>query len=392
MALRRPLLYHRPDGRRRRALLAETMPMAQPADLLVADPATVPSITVEIASVATAVPEHIVTQDDATERARKVYPQYARLEALYTNTGITTRYSVEPVPWHLTTHTWEERSEIYQRNALDLLERVARQSIAEASLTPRDIDIIVTNTITGLSIPSLEARLMNRLAFRPDVERLPIFGLGCGGGVGGLARSVRMAQARPGSNVLFLTVDLCSLCLRVNDPSLAMFVAAALFGDGAAGVVLSSHVGDKRAKGAGRVRVGAQGEYFWSKTEHIMGWDIKNDGFGVVLSPELPTLLRDRLGEALFPFLAREGLSLEDFDGFLLHPGGSKVLDTAEDSLGLTRDQIRYSWQVLKDYGNMSSATALFVLKAALADKARGRFLLAAFGPGFSAYFIVLEL
>ena len=106
-------------------------------------------------------------------RARKVYPQYARLEALYTNTGITTRYSVEPVPWHLTTHTWEERSDIYQRNALDLLERVARQSIAEAGLTPRDIDIIVTNTITGLSIPSLEARLMNRLAFRArDAARI----------------------------------------------------------------------------------------------------------------------------------------------------------------------------------------------------------------------------
>jgi alkylresorcinol/alkylpyrone synthase len=348
--------------------------------------------TVEIASVATAVPEHMVTQEDAKFRAQKVYPQYARLEALYTNTGIDTRYSVEPVPWHLTTHTWEERTASYQRNALDLLEQVATQSVAEAGLALRDIDVIVTNTITGLSIPSLEARLMNRLSFRPDVERLPIFGLGCGGGVGGLARATRMAQARANANVLFLTVDLCSLCLRVNDPSLAMFVSAALFGDGAAGVVLRSHTGDRAAKGAGGARVGALGEYFWSKTEHIMGWDIKNDGFGVVLSPELPSLMRERLGEALFPFLAREGLSLADFDGFLLHPGGSKVLETAEDSLKLSRDQIRYSWQVLKEYGNMSSATAMFVLKAALADKAQGRYLLAAFGPGFSAYFIVLEL
>ena len=362
------------------------------AELLAAERAAASTtLVVEIASVATAVPEHVVTQDDATERARKVYPQYARLEALYTNTGIETRYSIEPVPWHLTTHTWEERSEIYQRNALDLLEQVARQSIAEAGLTPRDIDIIVTNTITGLSIPSLEARLMNRLAFRPDVERLPIFGLGCGGGVGGLARSVRMAQARPGANVLFLTVDLCSLCLRVNDPSLAMFVAAALFGDGAAAVVLRSRAGNGAVRSGG-ARISAQGEYFWSGTEHIMGWDIKNDGFGVVLSPELPTLLRDRLGEALFPFLASEGLSLQDFEGYLLHPGGSKVLETAEASLGLSRDQLRYSWQVLKNYGNMSSATALFVLHAALADGARGRHLLAAFGPGFSAYFIVLDL
>jgi alkylresorcinol/alkylpyrone synthase len=366
--------------------------MAQPADLLAADPATVPAVTVEIASVATAVPSHIVGQQEAAERAQRVYPQFKRLDALYTNTGIDRRYSVEPQDWYLQPRTWEERMGSYQRHALDLLEEVATRSVAGAGLALRDIDIIVTNTITGLSIPSLEARLMNRLGFRPDVERVPIFGLGCGGGVGGLARATRMAQARPGANVLFLTIDLCSLCLRVNDPSLAMFVSAALFGDGAAGVVLRSHAGDKRAKGTSRARIGAQGEYFWSKTEHIMGWDIKNDGFGVVLSPELPTLMRERLGEALFPFLARAGLSLEDFDGFLLHPGGSKVLETAEDSLGLARDQIRYSWQVLKEYGNMSSATAMFVLEAALADDAHGRFLLAAFGPGFSAYFVVLEL
>ncbi len=286
---------------------------------------------VEIASVATAVPSYVVGQEEVAERARKVYPQYARLDALYTNTGIDRRYAVEPQEWYLTPRTWEERTASYQRNALELLERVATQAVAEAGLALRDIDIIVTNTITGLSIPSLEARLMNRLGFRPDVERLPIFGLGCGGGVGGLARATRMAQARPGANVLFLTIDLCSLCLRVNDPSLAMFVSAALFGDGAAGVVLSSHSSDKRGKAKARPRVGAQGDYFWSKTEHIMGWDIKNDGFGVVLSPELPTLMRERLGEALFPFLAREGLSLEDFDGFLLHPGGSKVLETAEE-------------------------------------------------------------
>jgi alkylresorcinol/alkylpyrone synthase len=123
-----------------------------------------------------------------------------------------------------------------------------------------------------------------------------------------------------------------------------------------------------------------------------MGWDVKDDGFGIVLSPELPSLMRERLREALFPFLAREGLSLEDFDGFLLHPGGSKVLTTVESALGLSRDQLRYSWQVLKNYGNMSSATAMFVLKDALMDGARGRFLLVAFGPGFSGYFVVLDL
>ncbi len=351
------------------------------------------TVTVQIASVATAVPEHVTGQDEVAERAQKVFPQYARLDSLYKNTGIERRYSVELKEWYLQPHTWEDRTRSYQRHALDLLERAATQAVAEAGLSLRDIDTIVTNTVTGLAIPTLDARLMNRLAFRPDVERLPIFGLGCGGGIGGLARATRMAQARPGSNVLFLTVDLCSLCLRLDDPSLTMFVAAALFGDGAAAVVLRSSAGDRPGDSAPAcATVGAIGEYFWSKTEHIMGWDIKNDGFGIVLSPDLPALMRERLGEALFPFFAREGLSLQDFDGLLLHPGGSKILQTVEDALGLPRERIRYSWDVLKNYGNMSSATAIFVLKQALADGVHGRYLAAAFGPGFSGFFVVLDL
>ena len=363
------------------------------AELRAAGGLSAPTVSVQIASVATAVPAHVTGQEEVAERAQKVFPQYARLDSLYKNTGIERRYSVEPKEWYLQPHTWEDRTRSYQRHALDLLERVATQAVAEAGLTLRDIDTIVTNTVTGLAIPSLDARLMNRLAFRPDVERLPIFGLGCGGGVGGLARATRMAQARPGSNVLFLTVDLCSLCLRLDDPSLTMFVAAALFGDGAAAVVLRSSVGDAHGDGAPAcATVGAIGEYFWSKTEHIMGWDIKNDGFGIVLSPDLPALMRERLGEALVPFFAREGLSLQDFDGLLLHPGGSKILQTVEDALVLPRERIRYSWDVLKNYGNMSSATAIFVLKQALADGVHGRYLAAAFGPGFSGFFVVLDL
>ena len=353
------------------------------------------AVDVDIAAVATAVPCNVTGQREVAERAHRLYPQYARLHALYANTGIEQRYSVESEEWYLKTHTWEDRTETYQRNALELLEQVAVQAVADAGLASSDIDCIVTNTITGLAIPSLEARLMNRLHFRPDAQRLPIFGLGCGGGVAGIARAARMAQAQPGSNVLFLTVDLCTLCVRINDPSLTMFVAGALFGDGAAGVVLRSRGDAHEGRNAGgpvQARIGPMGEYLWSNTEHIMGWDIKNDGFGIVLSPELPTLMRERLVEGLLPFFAREGLSPQDFDGILLHPGGSKLLTTVESALGIPRDQLRYSWQVLRDYGNMSSATALFVLKEALADGAHGRFLLAAFGPGFSGYFVVLDL
>src|SRR6516165_9562092 len=216
--------------------------------------------------------------------------------------------------------------------------------------------MIVTNTVTGLAIPSLDALLLNGLKLAPTIERLPMFGLGCGAGVAGLSRAARLAHAKDGAVVLFLTVDLCSLCLRVNDPSPAMFVSSALFGDGAAGLLLHN---TRNGSGAGP-RVLASGEWCWRDTEHIMGWDIKEDGFGIVLSPELPALMKKALEPALQNFLNRNGLSLSDFNGFLFHPGGRKLLETMEEVLGLSRDQLKYSWEVLRRYGNMSSATVLF--------------------------------
>jgi alkylresorcinol/alkylpyrone synthase len=231
---------------------------------------------------------------------------------------------------------------------------------------------------------------MNRLKLPASVERLPIFGLGCGGGVAGLARSARYAQAMPGAHVLFLTVDLCSLCLRIADPSMAMFVSAALFGDGAAGVVLRNVHGSDAGEGRGRIL--AVGDHFWPDTERIMGWDLKEDGFGVVLSPELPALLRERLLPALHGFLDANGLSLGEFTGFLLHPGGAKILSTVQTLLGLSDEDVALSASVLRDFGNMSSPTALFALDRALKSGASGPHLLVAFGPGFSAYFVAADL
>lgn len=345
---------------------------------------------VAVASVATAVPGEPITQAEIVQRARENYPQFAHMESLYANTGIKTRYACEPREWYLSPRTWEERTASFQRHALDLLERVAVDAVARAGLKLGEIDAIVTNTITGLAIPSLDAMLMNRLDFAPHVERLPIFGLGCGGGVGGLARATRLAQTIPGGNVLFLTVELCSLCFRINDPGVAMFVSGALFGDGAAAVVLRNTAGEDGSGGGGRIL--ALGEHFWRDTEYIMGWDVKNDGFGIVLSAELPSLMRENLAAAVTAFLDRAGLDLKDFAGFLLHPGGSKVLDVAEDVLGLSPEDLEPSRSVLRDYGNMSSATALFVLKHARDAGRSGRHLLMAFGPGFSAYFAVVDL
>ena len=346
---------------------------------------------VEIAAVATAVPEHVIAQAEVERRSRRFYPQFAHMAAIYANTGVETRYFCMPEDWYEAPRSWEERTAVFQKHAIDLLERVASDAISRAGLRLDQIDAVVTNTITGLAIPSLDAMLMNRMKFGQHTERLPTFGLGCGGGVAGFSRATRLAQTMPGGNVLFLTIDLCSLCMRVNDPAIAMYVALALFGDGAAGVVLRNTQGvGVGQRGLGQVV--ATGEHFWPGTEHIMGWDITNDGFGIVLSPELPALIRDNFVPAVDAFLARNDMSRADLDGYLLHPGGSKIVDIAESKLGLPPGALEPTRATLRNFGNMSSATALFVLNHAIARGLKGRHLFAAFGPGFSAYFVVLDL
>jgi alkylresorcinol/alkylpyrone synthase len=273
-----------------------------------------------------------------------------------------------------------------------LLEQVTLKAVAAADIELEDISAIVVNTITGLAVPSLGALLVNRLPFSRRVGRLPIFGLGCGGVVGGGLRVTRIAQTRPGGHVPFLTVDLCSLCARGNDMSVANFVSIALFGDGAAAVVLRNTSGSASTEHRREARIKAIGEYCWPNTEHIMGWDIKENGFGVVLSPELPSLMRSSLRPALDEFLAHNQLERGDLKGILMHPGGRRVLETAQDVLSLSKADLRHSWDVLREYGNMSSATALFILERALVTATEGPHLLAAFGPGFSAYFIVINL
>ena len=246
-----------------------------------------PRLDVEVLSVATANPKARFSQRETFEGAKTVFPRFARMSGLpYRRSR---RHSCVPVDWCQSPRSWEERTEVYQREALVLLEEVAAKAIADAGLVPADIDFIVVNTITGLAVPSLDALLMNRMDFRPTVERLPIFGFGCGGGVAGLARSAQLAQSSPGANVLFLSVELCTLCARANDQSLTMFVSAALFGDGAAAVVLRSpRAGGEGGQGRALARIRAAGEHCWRNTERMLGWDIKNDGFGMVLSPELP--------------------------------------------------------------------------------------------------------
>jgi alkylresorcinol/alkylpyrone synthase len=212
--------------------------------------------------------------------------------------------------------------------------------------------------------------------------RLPVFGLGCAGGVLGLARAASLARAHPGARVLFLVVELCALTFRKRDQSKSNIIATALFGDGAAAALL-----DAEAEGPA---LAAWGEYTWPDSLDVMGWDITDDGLGVLFSRDIPTLVRTQFREAADGFLRGRGLTLADIDGFICHPGGAKVITALEDSFGIPEGTLDEARAVLRQYGNMSAATVMFVLERMLARRGR-RSLMTALGPGFTAGFLTLE-
>ncbi len=344
----------------------------------------------EIAALATALPPHLLSQEAMLARARQVFPHLAHLEPVYANTGIERRHACMPLDWYVAPHGWEARGAVFAREAPALLEEAALKALASARLEPQEIDAIVTVSTTGLCVPSLDAKLMNRLAFRPDAERLPVFGLGCAGGVSGLARGARLARTFADGHVLVLTVELCSLNFRLSDPSKAMFVSTALFGDGAAALVLRAQEPGSAEGNSSRVL--ATGEHLWPESEELMGWSIEEDGFGVVISTRIPAFARASLAAATSDFLAKHGLGLGDIEGFILHPGGRKVLEAMAAALDIGAERLSHSWEVLRDYGNMSSPTVLFVLERAREAGASGLHLMAALGPGFTISFALIEL
>jgi alkylresorcinol/alkylpyrone synthase len=331
-----------------------------------------------------AVPSFVIAQSEAALYARQLFGQVrdiSRLISVFQNTGIDRRYSCVPIDWYLGDHGWMDRTELYVTNAVDLLEEVTIALLAETGLVPHDLDAVVLISTTGISTPSLDARLVERMGLRRDIQRLPIFGLGCAGGVIGLSRAAQLARAEPGSKVLFLAVELCALTFRKNDLSKSNIVATALFGDGAAGAILST-------EGEGPEIVAAA-EYTWPDSLDVMGWDMMEDGLKARFAKSIPDLVASDFRKLLDQFLGRHDIALSDIDGFACHPGGAKVLDALEDAMDMQRGDLKESRAVLKDFGNMSAVTALFV-----AERMRllgQQTLLTALGPGFSAAFLMLD-
>jgi alkylresorcinol/alkylpyrone synthase len=306
-----------------------------------------------------------------------------RLMPAFDNAGIETRYSCVPLDWYETSHGWVEKNDLYLGHALDLLEEASRRCLAEAGTQAAEVDAVVAVSTSGIATPSLEARLMQRLDLRADVMRLPLFGLGCAGGVLGLARAADLVRADAGRRVLCLVVELCGLTFRAGDRSKGNVIATALFGDGCAAALVA-------ADGDGPAITG-WGEHTWPDTLDVMGWRVEEDGLGVLFSRDIPTFVRRELRAAADRFLAAHGLDMAAIDGFVCHPGGAKVVSALEDVFGLQAGGLDDARAVLRDYGNMSAATVLFVLRRALDQGARGRYLMSTLGPGFTAGFLTLE-
>jgi len=338
-------------------------------------------------SLATAVPPHVIAQQDAKALARQSFGRKAlfdRLSGVFDNAGIAKRHIVAPADWYTGDHGWHDRNGLYLDAAEQLFMRAAADAIEKAGLAPKQIDGVVTVSTTGIATPSLEARCGPRLGLRSDVRRVPVFGLGCAGGVSGLAAASRMASAEPGSNWLFVTVETCSISIRLDSDDPAAVVATALFGDGAAAAVVTS--GEHSL-----ARLLGSAERLWPDTQRIMGWDVEDPGLAVVFDRAIPPFIEAELAQAVGGMCADLGIARDEIDRFCCHPGGVKVIDAIETALDLPQGELNIEREVLNDYGNMSAPTVMFVLERLLERGLPDKVMMTAFGPGFTCAGLLLE-
>jgi alkylresorcinol/alkylpyrone synthase len=330
-------------------------------------------------------------QDEVAEAAREMfgkrYSAFDRMAPVFQTAGIKKRHAARPIEWYSKPHGWKERTAAYLEVAHELFVDAATKALDQAQLKASEVDAVVTVSSTGIATPSLEARASRAMGFRPDVQRVPVFGLGCAGGVSGFAIAARLAKVQPGANVLLVVVELCTLAFRLDQLSKANIVACALFGDGAAACIL-------RAAKDGIAEVEACGEHTWPDTLDIMGWDLDSQGFEVIFAQAIPSFAEANMGPAVSGILERARIRMNEVDRFVCHPGGAKVVAALEKALCISQGALDHERAVLREYGNMSAPTVLFVLDYALQAGLAGlpsRSVMTAMGPGFSVSCVSLK-
>ena len=342
--------------------------------------------TPSVASVAVEFPSHRHSQDEViTALADFAGPEFRRFAA---TSGVETRHLALPLSRYRQLSGFTEANAAYLDIALELGERSLKSAMEAAEIEPSEIDVVFSTTVTGLAVPSLEGRLVSRLGLRPDVKRVPMFGLGCVAGAAGTARVHDYLRAFPNQVAALLAVELCSLTVQREDRSIANLVASSLFGDGAAALI---------ATGADRAPIGpklvATRSRTYPDTEDVLGWNIGTDGFKIVLSVEIATVVEKYLGEDVRNFLGDHGLTTADISRWVLHAAGPKVIDAVENALDLPAEAFDLTRKSLRDNGNLSSVSVLDILQDTMTDPpSPGSFgLMIAMGPGFSAELVLLS-
>ncbi|MGA2509496.1 MAG: 3-oxoacyl-[acyl-carrier-protein] synthase III C-terminal domain-containing protein [Candidatus Acidiferrales bacterium] len=347
----------------------------------------------KIAGVGSAFPKHYYQQDVLVAALKNDWrhrlPNPDILDRLDDSMKVDGRYTARPIDFYENMKTWGQANDAWIEVGLDIGEKALCRALVGAGIEPRDLSAIFVTSVTGIAAPSLDARLVNRMGLSPNIKRIPIFGLGCVAGAAGISRAADYVRAYPDQAAALLSIELCSLTLQRDDLSMAHLISALLFGDGsAATVVVGSEVESNGPE------ILATKSILYPNTERVMGWDISEKGFRIVLSPEVPDTVLRHLGEDVDTFLGEQGLSRSDVKSWVMHTGGPKVLEATATALGITEKDLEASWNCLRKVGNLSSTSVLLVLEDVYKNHrpAPGTLsILAAMGPGFCAELVLLR-
>ena len=351
-----------------------------------------------IASAASAFPKHYYTQKVLLERLQDYWgPQLKNpllLARLHRNVTVDGRYLAIPAEQYVDIKTWGEANDIWIKVAQELGEQALCLALHNAGLKTEDLGALLFTTVTGVASPSIDALLINRMGLPAHIRRTPIFGLGCVAGAAGIARASDYVRAYPKQAAALVSVELCSLTLQREDLSVANLISSGLFADGAAAVIVTGPEFESSGPEISGPQILATRSIFYPSTEDMMGWNISEKGFRIILSTEVPTLIRENLGRDVDAFLADNGRQRSELKSFVLHTGGPKVLDASADALGLHNGQLDASWDCLRKVGTLSSASVLCVLEDVMKNRRPepGTLgLLAAMGPGFCSELLLLQ-